>query len=364
MPSDAPPPSLAEALEVEARLRLRPEVYDYYAGGAGDEETLRDNRAAFGRVTFVPRVLRDLRERTTATSALGRESAMPLAIAPMAYQRLAHPEGEVATVRAAGRAGVPMALSTMATASVEEVGAAARGDWWLQLYVWRDREATRRLVARAEDAGARALVVTVDAPILGDRRRDERHGPGLLEGLRLGNLEGLGVPGVPRVASGSTLAAHFRLLNDVGLCWADLAWLRSISRLPVVLKGVLAADDARLAVEHGVDAIVVSNHGGRQLDGAIATLDALPAVADAGAGRIEVWFDGGIRSGADVVKALALGAGMILLGRPVLWALATGGEDGVVALLEAIRADLDLALALCGCRSPAEVTPALLRAPR
>lgn len=355
MSDDAPPPSLAGRLEAEARRLLRPEVYDYFAGGAGDEETKRDNRAAFGRVKLLPRVLRDVRDRTTVATALGREIAMPVAIAPMAYQRLAHPDGEVATIRAAGRAGIPMALSTMATASVEEVGAAARGDWWFQLYVWKDRAATHRLVGRAEQAGARALVVTVDAPLLGDRRRDERHGPGLLDGLRLGNLEGLGVPGVPRVASGSTLAAHFRLLNDAGLCWADLAWLRSITRLPIVLKGILAPDDARLAVEHGVDAIIVSNHGGRQQDGVVATLDALPGVAAAAGGRIEIWIDGGVRSGTDVLKALVRGAGLILLGRPVLWALALGGEEGVAGLLSALRAEIDLALALCGCRSPAQL---------
>jgi 4-hydroxymandelate oxidase len=357
------PPSLIESLEAEAERILPPQVYDYFAGGAGEELTLRDNRDAFARVKLRPRFLRDVSTRSLETTAIGHRLSMPLAVAPMAYQRLAHPDAETGMARAAGAAGTAMTLSTMATASVEEVGAAVTGPLWLQLYVWKDRSATRALVQRALAAGASALVVTVDAPILGTRRRDELHGPGLLDGLTLGNLVGLDVPDVPKVASGSELSAHFWLLGDASLTWADLDWLRSIAGVPVVIKGILTAEDARLAVEHGADAIVVSNHGGRQLDGVVATLDALPEVVDAVAGRVEVWCDGGVRSGVDVLKALAIGARIVLVGRPLLWGLAAGGQAGVSRVLEALRTELEHGLALCGCRSPAELTRAHVALP-
>jgi isopentenyl diphosphate isomerase/L-lactate dehydrogenase-like FMN-dependent dehydrogenase len=291
---------------------------------------------------------------------LGQELSMPIAVAPMAYQRLAHPDGELATTRAAGSAGTAMILSTMATASVEEVASVASAPLWFQLYVWRDRDATRALVSRAVAAGARALVITVDAPILGTRRRDEVNCFELPDDLCLGNLEGL-VPGAPKIQSGSQLSAHFWLLADAALRWEDLAWFRSLSSLPIVLKGVVTAEDTRLAVEHGVDAVVVSNHGGRQLDSGVATLDALPEVVQAADGRIEVWVDGGVRSGIDVFKALALGARLVLIGRPVLWGLAADGEAGVGKVLTALRDEFDETLALCGCRSPADITPAHVR---
>ena len=356
------PPSAFDRLEAEAERLLPRMVFEYYAGGAGDEATLRDNRAAFARRKLRPRCLVDVATRSLATTALGQPLAMPVAIAPMAYQRLAHPDGEIATVRAAGRIGVPMTLSTMATTSVEEVGAAATAPLWFQLYVWRDRGATRALVERAAAAGARALVITVDAPQLGTRRRDEDNVFVLPDGVRLGNLEGLGVAAAPPTTAGSQLSAHFWLLNDATLSWRDLEWFRSITRLPIVLKGILTGEDARLAAEHGADAIVVSNHGGRQLDGVVATLDALPEVVDAAAGRTEVWLDGGVRCGADVLRALALGARIVLLGRPVLWGLAVAGEQGVVDVLARLRDEIDEAFALCGCRSPAEATRALVGA--
>lgn len=357
-------PSACDVLEADAERLLPRMVYEYYAGGAGDETTLRDNRAAFARVKLRPRLLVDVSEPTLATTALGQPLPMPVAIAPMAYQRLAHPDGEIATVRAAGRLGVPMTLSTMATTSVEEVGAAATAPLWFQLYVWRDRGATKALVERAAAAGAQALVITVDAPRLGTRRRDVENVFTLPAGVRLGNLEGLGVAAPPSTTEGSQLSAHFALLNDAALSWRDLEWFRSITRLPLVLKGILTAEDAKLAAEHGADAIVVSNHGGRQLDGVVATLDALPEVADAAGGRVEVWMDGGVRSGADVLRALALGARIVLLGRPVLWGLACGGEEGVAGVLARLRDEIEEALVLCGCRSPADVTRAHVALPR
>ncbi|HEY8516327.1 MAG TPA: alpha-hydroxy acid oxidase [Candidatus Binatia bacterium] len=352
------PPSRCDRLEAEAERLLPRMVYEYYAGGAGDEITLRDNRAAFERLRLRPRFLVDVSARSLATTVLGRELPAPFAIAPMAYQRLAHPDGEIATVRAAGRIGVPMILSTMATTSVEEVGAAASAPLWFQLYVWRDRGATRALVQRAVAAGAQALVVTVDAPRLGTRRRDVENVFTLPDGVRLGNLEGLGVPEAPKVTAGSQLAEHFWMLSDPSLSWRDLEWFRSLTDVPIVLKGILTAEDARLAAQHGASAVVVSNHGGRQLDGVVATLDALPEVADAVGDAIEVWVDGGVRSGADVLKALALGARIVLIGRPVLWALTVGGEKGVVDFLSCLTEEIDEALALCGCRSPADVTRA------
>jgi 4-hydroxymandelate oxidase len=352
-------------LEEEAERLLPQMVFEYYAGGAGDETTLRDNRAAFARVKLRPRMLRGVAEPSLATTALGQPLAMPVAVAPMAYQRLAHPDGELATASACGALGVPMTLSTMATASVEEVASVATGPLWFQLYVWRDRGATRALVERAAAAGATALVITVDAPRLGTRRRDVENAFALPVGVRLGNLEGLlGADAAPpSIDDGSQLAAHFAVLNDLELTWRDLEWFRSLSPLPIVLKGVLTAEDARLAAEHGADAIVVSNHGGRQLDGVQATLDALPEVAEAADGRVEVWMDGGVRSGTDVVRALALGARIVLLGRPVLWGLAAGGEQGVASVLDRLRTEIEEALLLCGCASVHDVTRAHVVAP-
>ena len=346
-------------LEAAARERLPRMVYDYFAGGAGDESTLADNCAAFGRLAIRPRVLCDVARRDLAVSVLGGQRLeMPVAVAPMAYHCLAHPDGERASARAAGELGTAFVLSTLATTSLEEIAGVSRGPLWFQLYVFQDRGATRALVERAVAAGASALLVTVDAPILGRRPRDERNRFALPDGMRLGNLERLAVAGLPTRVAGSQLAAHFRLLFDAGLAWDDLAWLRSLSPLPLVLKGILTAEDALLAAEHGADAIVVSNHGARQLDGAIATLDALPEVTDAVGNDLEVWMDGGVRSGSDVVKALVLGARLVLVGRPVLWGLATGGESGVVEVLTTLRDELDLALALAGCATPAGLTRA------
>ena len=360
------PPAEWELLEEEAERLLPQMVFEYYAGGAGDEVTLRDNRAAFARVKLRPRMLCGVEEPSLATTALGQHLAMPVAVAPMAYQRLAHPDGELATASACGALGVPMTLSTMATASVEEVASVATSPLWFQLYVWRDRGATRALVERAAAAGASALVITVDAPRLGTRRRDVENGFALPAGIKLGNLEGLlGADAAPpSIDDGSPLAAYFALLTALTPLWRDLERFRSLSPLPIVLKGILTAEDARLAAEHGADAIVVSNHGGRQLDGVQATLDALPEVAEAADGRVEVWMDGGVRSGTDVVRALALGARIVLVGRPVLWGLAAGGEQGVASVLDRLRTEIEEALLLCGCPSVHDVTRAhVVRAP-
>jgi len=352
-----------DTLEAAAREVLPGPAYHYYAGGADDEITLAENSAAFDRVQLRPRVLVDVSRRDLSTTVLGQPIAVPFAVAPMAYQGLAHPDAELATVRGAGSVGAPLILSTFSTASIDEVVAAAAAPVWFQLYVLKDRGATRALVQRAEAAGAAALVITVDAPLLGNRRRDVASGFALPDDVRVGNLEGMAIPAVPVSLAGADLAHQVWARVDAALTWDDVAAFRAMTRVPIVLKGIMVAEDARLAADHGAAAIVVSNHGGRQLDGVPATLDVLPEVVDAAEDRLEVWVDGGVRRGTDVVKALALGARLVLIGRPVLWGLAAEGEAGVVRVLGGLRDGLDLALALCGCRRPADLTPAHVRRP-
>lgn len=347
-------------LERLAAARLPAMARDYVASGAADERTLSANRAAWGQIALHYRVLAGAAPRALGTTVLGQRVALPVLVAPTAFHKLMHPEGELATVRAAGAAGTIMVLSTLSTVAVEEVVAAASGPVWFQLYVYRDRGATEALVRRAEAAGCQALVLTVDAPVLGRRERDVRNGFHLPAGIEAVNLLGAGYRRVDAVAGESGLSAYVGTLIEPGLSWADLEWLRATTRLPVLIKGVVRADDAARAVEHGVNGLVVSNHGGRQLDGAPATAEVLGRVVDAVAGRAEVLVDGGVRRGTDVVKALALGARAVLLGRPILWGLAVDGQRGAARALELLRVELDEALALCGCRSPAEVGRDLL----
>jgi 4-hydroxymandelate oxidase len=330
-------------LEEAARRVLPRTVYDYYAGGAGDEWTLRENRRSFERWVLRPRVLTDVSSVDPSTTVLGRPLPMPVLVAPMALQRLAHPNGELATARAARAAGVTMVLSTVASATIEEV-AATGVPRWFQLYVHRDRDLTAELVKRAAEAGYEVLVVTVDAPMLGRRLRDERNRFTLPPGIGLANLAGVPLP----EDAGSGLFRYFASQLDPSVTWDDVAWLRSLSELPVVLKGILTAEDALRAAEAGVAGVVVSNHGGRQLDGVPAALDVLPEVVAAVGSRLEVLMDGGVRRGTDVLKALALGARAVLLGRPVLWGLATGGEEGVRRVLDLLRGELVEAMALAG----------------
>jgi isopentenyl diphosphate isomerase/L-lactate dehydrogenase-like FMN-dependent dehydrogenase len=333
-----------------AEERLEPGPWAYLAGGSADEWTLRENRAAFARWTFRPRVLCDVSEISTATTVLGTRIELPVVLAPVAYQQLYHPDGECATARGAAAAGTGIAVSTFSTRSHEEIAAASPGVLqWCQLYVFQDRGVTREHLAEAAAAGCAAVVLTVDTPRLAQRERDLRAGFEIPSDLPLPYA---------RAAIGD--AAHnpadqFALL-DASVSWRDLEWIASEADLPVVLKGVVTAEDAELAVEHGAAAVVVSNHGGRQLDGVPATLDALPEVAEAIAGRVEVYLDGGIRRGTDVAKALALGARAVLAGRGPVFGLATAGEDGVSHVLELLRDELALTLCLLGCTSPDEVT--------
>ena len=341
--------------EAVAAGRLPQMVYDYYAGGAHDEITLRENRTAFERLRLRYRVLRDISTRHTSTAILGQRLPMPVIIAPTAFHQLATEEGEVATARAAARTGTIMTLSTLSTCTIEDVGEAAGGRLWFQLYVYRDREATRELVARAEAAGAKALVLTVDAQVWGVRERDVRNGFQLPEGLQMVNLVSSGKGDFPEV-EGSGLAAYVARTFDPSLSWKDLDWLCSLTRLPVLIKGVVRGDDAALGMEAGAAGVIVSNHGGRQLDTCPAPVDVLEEVAAAVDARGVVMVDGGIRRGTDVIKAVALGADAVLIGRPVLWGLAAGGEDGVVRVLELLRTEIDLAMALCGAATVPEIT--------
>ena len=333
----------------EARLDLG--AFGYVVGGANDEWTLRENRAAFERWILRPRMLVDISQVTTATTVLGTESSMPLLVAPTAFQRTVHPDGELAMARGAAAVGAAMCLSTFATATIEEVAEAAPGaPRWFQLYWSSDREFVRDVVHRAEAAGFGAIVLTVDLPRLGRRERDLRTGFEVPEELP--------VPAFVALAEASRAVSpeDISWAVDDTLTWQDLEWLRSVSSLPVLVKGILTAEDAVLAAEAGADGVVVSNHGGRQLDGVAATLDALPEVVDSVGDRLAVLMDGGIRRGTDVVKALALGAEAVLAGRPPLWGLAAGGAEGVQRVLKLLRDEIELALALCGCTSPADVT--------
>ncbi|MEU6024189.1 alpha-hydroxy acid oxidase [Micromonospora sp. NPDC047134] len=333
--------NLAELAD-DARRRLDPVHWDFFAGGAEQERTVRANEAAFARRCVVPRVLRGVGRRDLRISLLGSRISMPVLIAPTAFHRLAHPAGEVATAHAAAEAGTIMVVSMAATRPVEEI-AAAGGPLWFQLYPQPDLDFTAAVVRRAEAAGCTALVVTVDSPVFGRRDRDLRHRfLDLPPGLACENM---------RDASGRVRDIEM----DAGLDWARIGWLREVTALPILLKGVLHPADAALAVSHGVDGVLVSNHGGRQLDGTLATLDALPAVVEAVAGRLPVLLDGGIRRGTDILVALALGATAVLIGRPVLWGLAVGGAAGVRQVLDLLHADLDRAMALVGAAGPADL---------
>ncbi len=312
---------------------MDPAYWDFIAGGSDDEVTLRSSRAAFERIRLRPRVLVDASKIDTRTSVLGTHVSMPVLVAPTALHCLAHPEGECATAQAAGRANTLMIAGTTATRSLEEIAQAASGPLWFQLYVYPTLQYAEKLVRRAEDAGYRAIVFTVDLPPLGNRERDKRN-----------NFE---IPPPPFTEAnfvGVEMDGH----EWVTLTWESLAWLRSITSLPILLKGILTAEDALLALEHGMDGIIVSNHGGRQLDTALASIEALPEIVQAVAGRCEVYVDGGIRRGTDVLKALALGARAVLVGRPVLWGLAANGAEGAYHVLEILRSELERAMALSG----------------
>ncbi|MEO6212345.1 MAG: alpha-hydroxy acid oxidase [Vicinamibacterales bacterium] len=355
-------PLNVDEYEQLARERMDRAAYDYYAGAAGDEQTLAENRRAFDRLKLRPRVLVDVSAIDLRTTVAGHAVAFPVLLAPTAFNRLADPQGEMAAARAAGAAGTLMIASTLSTCSLEEIAAAATGPLWFQLYVYKDRGLTRELVARAEAAGYGAIVLTVDTPLLGRRFRDVRNGFVLPEGLSIANFAAATMD-ASRWGKHSSFSAYVHDLFDATLSWEAVEWLRSQTRLPLILKGVMTAEDASLAVGAGVQGIVVSNHGGRQLDGVSASIDVLAEVTDAVAGRIEVLMDGGVRRGSDILKALALGARAVLIGRPYLWALAAAGETGVSDVLSLLRDELRLAMALAGRPTIASIDRTVLNAP-
>ena len=331
-----------------ARSRLPNDVFDYYEGGARDEITLRENTTGWERLKLYYRVLAGVGARDLTTTVLGQPISLPVVVAPTAFHKLACPGGEIEMAKAAQTAGTAFILSSLSNTAMEAVFAQAASPRWFQLYVYRDHAITLDLVQRAEAAGAEAIVLTVDAPGLGMRERDVRNSFRLPEGVAVENLAPLGKGGFPAV-EGSGLAAYVKANFKANLSFDDLDWLCRSTPLPVVVKGVCRGDDARRAAEHGAKAVVVSNHGGRQLDTAPATCDALLHVVDAVGDLCEIYVDGGIRRGSDVLKAIALGARAVLVGRAVLWGLCVEGEKGAGNVLEILRHELDEAMLLCGC---------------
>ena len=359
------PPGVVSAADYEAlaRERLDPAAWAYFSGGAGDEITVDANCRAWQQLWLQPRVLQPLAGGHTRVDLLGRTLAHPVMLAPVAYQRLAHADGEIGTALAAAAQGAGLVVSLQASTSMEDVARAALGDahrgpLWLQLHLQRERQHTLALVQRAETAGYEALVLTVDAPTSGVRDRERRAGYRLPPGIGPVNLKD--VPATPpaRLAPGQS-----PLFDDLLLAaptWSDVEWLAGATRLPLLLKGVLHEADARQAASLGVAGLIVSNHGGRTLDTAVPTAWALPRVVDAVNGNVPVLVDGGIRRGTDVLKAVALGARAVLIGRPYMHALACAGAMGVAHVLRLLRDELEMAMALSGCRTLADATPALL----
>lgn len=339
----------ADDFETLARETLSHMAFEYLAAGAGDEATLRWNRESFERIRLRPRVLEDVTAIDTAVELFGATMPTPILLAPVAYQRLFHDEGEVASVRGAGRAGATFVVSTASNCCIEDIAAAATAPLWLQIYIQEDRACTRDLMERARAAGVRAFCLTVDTPVVGTRNRQARANFHMPAGL-----------GTPHLDAANRDRLTVVSPKRVPVTWKDVEWLRSIAGLPLLLKGILDPDDAARAVDHGADGILVSNHGARNLDTVPATIDALPHIAARVAGRVPLLLDGGIRRGTDVVKALALGAKAVLIGRPYAYALAADGADGVAQLLSILREELETAMALLGRRRTADLDGGVL----
>ncbi|ACO77462.1 L-lactate dehydrogenase/FMN-dependent alpha-hydroxy acid dehydrogenase [Azotobacter vinelandii CA] len=358
------PASIAALADYEpfARERMSEQAWAYMAGGAADELTLRDNCAAFQRLRLRSRALPDLTDGHTRLELFGQRFEQPILLAPVAYQKLVHPDGELATVLAASAARAGMVVSTQASVALEDIARQAQTPLWFQLYVQPDRAFTRELVQRAEAAGYQALVVTVDAPVSGLRNREQRAGFALPEGVEAVNLRGMRAlpPTIARIGDSPLFGGP---LLAAAPTWRELAWLRSLTRLPLLVKGVMHPEDARRALAEGIDGIIVSNHGGRTLDTQPATIEVLEEIAGVVEGRLPLLLDGGIRRGTDVLKALALGASAVLVGRSYVFALAAAGAPGVCHALQLLRAELEVAMALTGCRTLADIGPELLWRP-
>jgi 4-hydroxymandelate oxidase len=350
-PLAAIPPEIVavEDYEALARERVEPSAWAYLEGGAADGLTVSENRTAFSRLKLLPRLLRELRGGHTQLELLGTTFSHPILIAPTAFHRLFHPDGEIATALGAAALEAGMTVSISATTSLEEIAAASNNPLWLQLYLQHDRGCMRDLILRAEAAGYRALVLTADAPLHGIRNRERRANFQLPPGIEAVNLRGF----MPLPPANQVLGSE---LLESAPTWDDVTWLLENTRLPILLKGVLHPADARQAITQGISGVIVSNHGGRTLDTVVTAIDALPAVADAVAGKIPVLLDGGIRRGSDVFKALAFGADAVMIGRPILHGLAAAGAIGVAHVLKILRSELEMTMALCGCRHLPEIS--------
>ncbi len=354
------PVNLSEFEELARRALPKP-VFDHLSGGTDDEVALRENIEAFRRIQIIPRVLRDVTKRNLGTTVLGHSITFPVILAPAACLRRFHPDGELAVARAAANAGTIYTVSTGACYGFEEIAKASRGPFWLQLYAYRDKGITKGLIQRAEAAGHTAICLTADVPVGGRRERDLRNNYFYPKAMLYESLKGLGLKGLSPGMSDEQLLAFSARELTVALTWDYLEWLKSITKLPILLKGILSTDDALRAVSSGMQGIVVSNHGGRQLDRAPAAIEVLHEIATAVDGRIEVLVDSGVRRGTDVLIALALGARAVLIGRPYAWALAAGGEKGVSRALSMLREEFNTAMALTGCSTVAEIDASLIR---
>jgi isopentenyl diphosphate isomerase/L-lactate dehydrogenase-like FMN-dependent dehydrogenase len=341
------PINLAD-FEALARERVNPSAWCYFESGAEDEYSIAENIAAFRRIKLRPRMLMDVAERDLSTTVLGQPISLPVLLAPTSHQSLAHPQAELATAAATVAAGTLVTLGTGNHFGVEEVVASTGAPFWFQMYCFESRAVTERMIRRAEAAGARALVVTVDATFAPRRERNQRIQFELPPEVELRNMVGVGLQDELLKPENGGMPAFIASLRAMLLTWDEIDWMRSITRTPIVLKGIMTAEDAVLAVEHGVDGIVVSNHGARQVDGTLAPIEALPEIAERVGGQIEILVDGGVRRGTDVLKALALGARAVLIGRPYLWGLAVGGAAGVRQVIELLRDEIDNAMAQCG----------------
>lgn len=346
-----------ESFQAVAQTRLSKMAFDYYRSGSWGESTLGTNVSAWNKISLLPRVCVDVSKRECASELLGMKLPFPLLIAPTAMHMMADVEGEVATARAAAHAGVPMVLSSLSTRSVEDVVNASSADVVMQIYISSDRGFTKALALRAEAAGCKALMITVDTPVFGVRERDIHNGFNVPKGMSIVNLQR---PGQPTGHTGSGIGEALGWTIDSSLTWKDLESIRHAVKIPIAVKGILRADDAARAFDFGAAAVVVSNHGGRQLDGAAATADALPAIVDRVSGRGTIIVDGGIRRGVDILRALAMGANAVQVGRPILWGLAAAGEAGVTRVLSILKNEFDLAMALAGCTHLADITQDLI----
>lgn len=341
--------------EILAQDKLSPEVYDFCRGGANDEITLAENRQAYNRIKLLPRVLTNLENLTLSMELFGQQLSSPIMIAPTGLQGAITSEGEKATARAAKVANIIMVLSMMSNFSIEEVSQEKHHSLWFQLYLCQEKQITESLVHRASQAGYKALIVTVDTIALGKRERDLRNQFSLPQNLQARNLSKYGLGEMFNKEEGSSVANHSKKVFKTAISWEDIEWLQEITDLPIIIKGILNPADAALAVQHGVSGIIVSNHGGRQLDTTPATIDILPEIAATVEQKVKLFIDGGIRRGTDIIKALALGADAVLIGRPILWGLAVGGEQGALQVINILKEELELAMLLCGFSSIAEI---------